>query len=189
MDIRTQSALLACIVSLALAVSVMLRAHRPRALTLFAVLCGALSAFYLGDFLHALTQSMLGLRVAIATGGLVPTFALTFFMEFLGVSPRSARRGRRIAVLGAVLGLGVACSPLVLLAWPRQLVTAWVFGALTVTFSLIVRRRGGAESRVEKLRLLYLAAGAAGAILFSATDLLHLYGIPFPALGAIATTL
>jgi two-component system sensor histidine kinase HydH len=189
MDIRTQSALLACIVSLALAVSVLLRAHRPRALTLFAVLCGALSAFYLGDFLHAITQSLIGLRVAIFTGGLVPTFALTFFMEFLGVSPRSARRGRWVAVLGAVMGLGVAASPLVTASWPRQLVTAWVFGALTVTFSLIVRRRRAATSRVERLRLLYLAAGAAASILFSATDLLYLYGIPFPSLGAIATTL
>lgn len=188
MDIRTQSALLACIVSLALAISVLLRAHRPRALTLFAVLSGALSAFYLGDFLHAITQSTLGLRVAIATGGFVPTFALTFFMEFLGVSPRSARRGRRIAVLGAVLGLGVAASPLVMHAWARMAVTAWVFGALTVTFSLIIRRRRAATG-VEKLRLLYLAAGATGAIVFSATDLLHLYGIPFPPLGAIITTL
>jgi signal transduction histidine kinase len=188
MDIRTQSALLACIVSLALAVSVLLRAHRPRALTLFAVLSAALSAFYLGDFLHAITQSSLGLRVAIATGGFVPTFALTFFMEFLGVSPRSARRGRRIAVLGAVMGLGVAASPLVMQPWARLLVTAWVFGALTVTFSLIVRRRRAATG-VERLRLLYLAAGAAGAVVFSATDLLHLYGIPFPPLGALVTTL
>ena len=189
MDIRTQSALLACIVSLALAVSVLLRPHRPRAVTLFAVLCGALSAFYLGDFLHAITQSSMGLRVAIATGGFVPTFALTFFMEFLGVSPRSARRGRRLAVLGAIFGLGVAASPLVMHAWARLAVTFWVFGALTVTFSLIVRRRRAAASNVERLRLLYLAAGAAGAILFSATDLLHLYGVPVPSMGAIVTTL
>ena len=188
MDIRTQSALLACIVSLALAISVLLRTPRTRALTLFAVLCAALSAFYLGDFLHAITAASLGLRVAIATGGFVPTFALTFFMEFLGVSPRSASRGRTIAVLGAAMGLGVAATPLVMHDWSRLLVTAWVFGALTVTFSLIVRRIRATQG-VEKQRLLYLAAGAAGSVIFSATDLLHLYGLPFPPLGALVTTL
>ena len=146
MDIRTQSALLACIVSLALAVSVLLRAHRPRALTLFAVLSAALSAFYLGDFLHAITQSSLGLRVAIATGGFVPTFALTFFMEFLGVSPRSARRGRRIAVLGAVMGLGVAASPLVMQPWARLLVEP----VSVVSFVMTQKMLRGLRDRAER---------------------------------------
>jgi signal transduction histidine kinase len=157
---------------------------------LYSGLCASLFAFYLGDFLHTLTQAQLWLRVAIATGSFVPWVALAFFMEFLGVSPRSASRGRRVAALGVVMGLGVACSPLALKPWARQAMAAWIFSALTVTLSLMLRKARQTGSRVERLRLLYLAFGAGAAMLFSATDELHSMGVlPFPPLGAIVTTL
>jgi signal transduction histidine kinase len=189
MDIRSQSALLACIVSLALAVSVLLREYRPRALKLFSLLCATLTAFYLGDFLHEITQSELWLRVALGFGSLVPWVALAFFMEFLGFGPKQASRGRRVAALGVVLGVGVAASPLVRLNWARLTLTAWVFGALMVTLSLLVRRLRSTSSRVERLRLTYLAGGAAAAIFFTGTDLLTHFGFESPPLGALATTL
>ena len=189
MDIRSQSALLACIVSLALTVAVLLRPQRPRALLLFSGVCASLFAFYLGDFLHALTQADFWLRVAIATGSFVPWVALAFFMEFLGVSARSASRGRRVSALGVVMGLSVAFSPLALQPWARHVTALWVFTALTVTFSLMLRKARQTESRVERLRLLYLAIGAGAAVLFSATDGLRGFGVPFPPLGAVITTL
>lgn len=188
MDIHSQSALLACIVSLALAVSVFLRTPRSRVLTQFAFLCLTLFAYYLGDFLHAVTASNGWLRVAIGTGSLVPAFTLAFFMEFLGFSPRSSRRGRRIAALGVVLGMGVALSPLVREAWARYLVTGWVFGGLVASFSLILSRLSGTDSRVERLRLSYLATGAGVSILFSLLDQAG-DAVPLPPLGAVAVTL
>jgi signal transduction histidine kinase len=189
MDIRTQSALLACIVSLALMVSVLLRPNRPRALTLFAGVCGALFAFYLGDFLFTLTARAFWLRVEVATGSFIPWMALAFFMEFLGVSARSAARGRRIAAVGVLLGIGVAVSPLAEQAIARRAMAAWVFGALTVTWSLVMGRMRSSESRVERRRLLYQAVGAGASILFGLTDELYVFGWDFPPLGAIVTTL
>src|SRR5262249_9605579 len=153
MDIRSQSALLACIVSLALAISVLLRPQRPRVMVLFSGLCGSLFAFYLGDFLHTISAAEIWLRVAVLTGAFVPWVALAFFMEFLGVSPRSAARGRRLAAVGVLMGVGVAVSPLVNQGWALHVLSAWIFATLTGTFSLVVSRTRATTSRVERLRL------------------------------------
>src|SRR4051812_7347186 len=54
MDIRTQSALLAAIVGLALGVSMLLRPQRPRVLTLFGIFALSVGSFYLSQCLEAL---------------------------------------------------------------------------------------------------------------------------------------
>ncbi len=54
MDIRTQSSLLAAIVGLALGVSVLLRAQRPRVLTQFGAFAISVGAYYLTKFLEGL---------------------------------------------------------------------------------------------------------------------------------------
>ncbi|WP_373045456.1 ATP-binding protein [Vulgatibacter sp.] len=189
MDFRTQSLLLAAIVAVALAVAMLLRSQRAKALTLFAVLCLSLAASYLGDFLYAVTGHEFWLRAAIANGAAVPAAALAFFLEFLGVSRRSARRGRTLAFIGAFGGLLVAVTPLAEFTSARVVVATWVFGSLTVSLSLLYRRMRGSPSRVERARLTYLLGGAAVALLASALDLLPRLGIPFPSLGPILTTL
>ena len=54
MDIRTQSALLAAIVGLALGLSMVLRPGRPRVLTLYSVFAFTVSGYYLASFFHHL---------------------------------------------------------------------------------------------------------------------------------------
>src|SRR6478752_3629358 len=105
MDIRTQSALLASIVGIALGVSMLLRAARPRVLTRFALFALTVGGFYLAQFFHSLLSGATGwpwaTRVAdsatIVVGALVPSFALSFFLEFLNVSRRSQRWGDRFS--------------------------------------------------------------------------------------------
>lgn len=189
MDFRTQSALLAAIVAVALAVAMLLRSQRAKALTLFAVLCLSLAAWYLGDFLYAVTGRDFWLRAAMANGAVVPATTLAFFLEFLGVSRRSARRGRTLAFLGAFGGLLVAATPLARLASARVIVAAWVFGSLAVSLSLLYRRMRQSGSRVEQARLTYLLVGGALALVAAALDLLPRVGVAFPALGPLATTL
>ncbi len=189
MDFRTQSALLAAIVAVALAVAMLLRPQRAKALTLFAVLCLSLAAWYLGDFLFAVTGHELWLRTALANGAAVPATTLAFFLEFLGVSRRSARRGRTLAFVGAFGGLLVALTPLARLPTARVVVAAWVIGSLAVSLSLLFRRMRQSSSRVEQARLTYLLVGGAVALAASALDLLPRVGISFPALGPLLTTL
>ena len=65
----------------------------------------------------------------------------------------------------------------------------WVLGTLLTYGSLLLHRVRTTESRIEKFRLAYLAIGAGAAILFSALDFLVSFGIPFPTLGSVISTL
>lgn len=189
MDIRTQSSLLAAIVTTALAGSMLLRPQRAKAQTLFATLCLSLTAWYLAQFLFALSEHPIWLRVAIATSAAVPATVLAFFLEFLGVSRRSASRGRAIAFTGAFGGFAVAVTPLARIDEARMVVAAWVFGALTFSLSLLYRRMRAASPSIEQARLAYLFIGALVALLASALDFLPTLGIPSVALGPIAVSL
>jgi two-component system, NtrC family, sensor histidine kinase HydH len=196
MDIRTQSALLASIIGLALGVSMLLRAGRPRVLTLYSVFTLTVGGYYLSSFFHSLFAgteypwvSRVAVGATILLASLVPGAAVAFFLEFLGVSKGTHLLGRRLAVLSAVFGLAVAVSPLALNGWAKLAMGAWVLGALLGSVSLLLRRVSTTESRIERLRLTYLAIGAGAAILFTALDLLERYGLPFPTLGPVFTTL
>jgi hypothetical protein len=115
MDIRTQSALLAGIVGIALGLSMLLRAGRPRVLTLYGAFALAAGGFYFATFFHNLFSGTTSypwvLRTALGAtmvlGALVQSTALGLFMEFLNVSPRSLKVGRRVAFFSALLGVVV----------------------------------------------------------------------------------
>jgi signal transduction histidine kinase len=195
MDIRTQSALLASIIGLALGLSMLLRAGRPRVVTLYSVFALTVGGYYLSSFFHLfiraespwVTRVTLGATILLAS--LVPGAAVAFFLEFVGVSKGTHLLGRRLAVLTAFVGLAVAVSPLAHQAWARVAFGAWVLGALLGSVSLLLRRVRTTESRIERLRLTYLAIGAGASILFSALDMLERMELPFPTLGPVFTTL
>ncbi|WP_164021104.1 ATP-binding protein [Pyxidicoccus trucidator] len=196
MDIRTQSALLASIIGLALGVSMLLRPGRPRVLTLYSVFALTVAGYYLSLFFHSIFPavdypwaSRISLGTTVLLASLVPGAAVAFFLEFLGVSKGTHLVGRRLALLSAVLGLTVAVTPLADKGWARVAMGIWVGGALLTSGSLLVHRVRTTESRIEQLRLAYLAIGAGAAILFSALDFVSRYGIPFPTLGSVFSTL
>ena len=197
MDIRTQTSLLACIVATALGLSMVLRAHRPRVLTVYSVFAFTVGTFYLAGFLQSifLSSGLAGWPVRIAVGvrllagAVVPSAALAFFLEFLGGQAQARRTSRRVAVFSGLLGLGVALTPLATSPWGRGAVTVWAVGALLLSVSLLIRRVRRSDSRTERARLTYLAIGAAASLLFSALDGLPLLGVPFPTLGPVVTTL
>jgi signal transduction histidine kinase len=197
MDIRTQSALLASIVGLALGLSMLLRPGRPRVLTLYSVFALAVGGFYLSQFLHTLfstatsypwvQRGVLGANIIL--GALVPPTALGFFLEFLGVSPRKTRLLRRLALLSPVLGLAVGATPLADYGWARVAVGAWILATLGLSVSLLFNQMRQSESAIERGRLMYLAIGAAAAIVFAALDFLVRFEVPFPSLGPVVSTL
>lgn len=193
MDIRTQATLLAAIVTLALAGAALLRDNRPRVFTLFAIFSANLGVFSLGNFFHrwpgAELRYDLWERLAVVTGALLPASALAFFLEFLGVARRPARRARNAMLAGSLSGFVVAASPLVRLSFPKLLVTIYVVGGMVAVLTVLWNRMRSAPTRVERARLLYLFIGACVAIALSTLDVLPRFGIPYPLQGLGAITL
>ena len=191
MGIRSQSALMLGVVSLALALATLLRPRlsRGRSLTLFAIFCLSLSAWGFADFVSALAPRELFTRLEVATFSLVPFFALAFFLQFLAVSPRWARRAQEAALLGSVFGLAVSASPLIRYRFVVGAMAVWAYGVLFITLGLVRARQLEARSRLERARLLYLFVGATVAVGLSALDSLSRLGFSWPALGSLATTI
>ena len=193
MDIRTQAALLAAIVTLALAVAALLRDNRSRVFTLFALLAIDLFLFSISlFFLH--WQAAFALvwwdRLAVASGALVPASALAFFLEFLGVARRPARRARNAMLVGSLTGLVVAATPLVEVKAAKLVVAAYVLSGLVAVLSVLWGKMHASQTRVERARLAYLFTGAAVAVALSTFDMLPRFGLPYPfeGLGSITLT-
>lgn len=187
MDLSTQSSLLAAIVTLALAISLLLRRQRTRSFSLFAWACLSFTAWYLARFFFSITGAGFWMRASLATGALVPYAVLAFFVTFLGV--RTARRERNFALAAGLAGLGVALTPLVQSGAARVGVSLLLASSLGSTLVLLLRQRRLVGSRVESQRLTYLFVGGAGALLVSILDFLPELGIPFPAMGPVVTIL
>ncbi len=197
MDIRTQSALLASIVGLALGLSMLLRASRPRVLTLYSIFALSVGGFYLSHFLQALLSTSTGspwvqrvvLGANIIVGGFVPPTALAFFLEFLGVSERKARLVRRVAYLSPLLAIAVGATPLAESSWARVGIALFILMALALSVSLLFSQMRQSDSAIERARLMYLAIGAAAAIAFAGLDFLVRFQLPVPTLGPVIATL
>jgi signal transduction histidine kinase len=193
-DIRTQAALLAAIVTLALAVAALLRDNRSRVFTLFALFSADLFLFSLALFFLRWSGSFGAVwweRLAVASGALVPAAALAFFLEFLGVARRPARRARNAMLAGSLTGLVVAVTPLVNVKAAKMVVAAYVLGGLAVVLSALWGKMRGSQTRVESARLKYLFVGAFVAVALSTLDMVPRFGLPYPpeGLGSIALTL
>jgi len=194
LDIRTQAALLAAIVTLALAIAALLRENRSRVFTLFSAFAIDLFLYSLSVFLIRWPQTqfawMLWERLGVAAAALSPAAALAFFLEFLGVARRPARRARNAMLLGSLTGIIVAATPLVQFRLAKLVVGGYVGGGLIIVLSAIWTRMRGAPTRAERARVLYLFIGAAFATALSLLDLLPRIGLPYPpeGLGSIAIT-
>jgi signal transduction histidine kinase len=193
-DIRTQAALLAAIVTLALAVAALLRDNRSRVFTLFALLSADLFLFSLAIFFLRWSGSFGAVwweRLAVASGALLPAAALAFFLEFLGVARRPARRARNAMLVGSLTGLAVAVTPLVHVRPAKIVVAAYVMGGLAAVLSVLWGKMHASQTRVERARLQYLFLGALVAVVLSALDMTPRFGLPYPAegLGSISLTL
>ncbi|HET8733537.1 MAG TPA: ATP-binding protein [Anaeromyxobacteraceae bacterium] len=195
MVIRDQAALLAAIVTLALAGAALLRSARPRSLTLFALLSLDLALFSLAEFLHGLPGAQawhdVWKRLAIGAGALLPAAALAFFLEFLGVKRRPARRARDLMLAGSVFGVVVAVSPLARSELAPLLVAGFVILGLTAVLSVVWRAMAAAQTRADRSRLTYVLVGAAVVGILAFLDFLPRLGFPYPleGLGFLALTL
>ncbi|MBS1109746.1 MAG: signal transduction histidine kinase, nitrogen specific, NtrB, partial [Anaeromyxobacteraceae bacterium] len=195
MDIRDQAALLAAIVTLALAGAALLRTARPRSFTLFALLSLDLCVFAAAEFLHGLPGAQgfhdVWKRIAIGAVSLLPAAAMAFFLEFLGVKRRPARRARDLMLAGSIFGLVVAVSPLARSDLASILVAGFVVLALAAVLSVVWRETAAAPTRADRARLTYVLVGAMFVGTLAFLDFLPRLGIGYPleGIGFMALTL
>ncbi len=195
MDIRDQAALLAAIVTLALAGAALLRKERPRSFTLFALLSLDLFVYSAAEVLHGLPGAQGGhdlwKRFSIGAGSLLPAAALAFFLEFLGVKRRPARRARDLLLGGSLFGIVVALSPLARGDVAPLLVAVFVLLALAMVLSVVWREMAAAPTRADRARLTYVLVGALIVGILAFLDFLPRMGLRYPleGLGFVALTL
>src|SRR6267378_1298262 len=192
MDARTQSALLAAIVCLALALAMLLRPGRTRVWTAFALLNFALLAYQIGDFLYGIfgAEPAWPLRLTLASAGFIPVAVLGFIVDFQGESAGRVVGLRRFATATALATVAVAVSPLALMPPARIAASGAVFVQLTAAVSLLYARMRRAASRTERARLFYLWVGAALCVGLTFGELLiRLAGWPPPPFANVALTI
>jgi len=192
MDARTQSALLAAIVCLALALAMLLRQGRTRLWMAFALLNVALLAYQIGDFLYGIFGGVptWPLRLTLGAAGFIPVAVLGFIVEFQGESAGRVVGLRRFATATALATVAAAVSPLALMPPARVAAAGAVFVQLTAAVSLLYARMRRAASRTERARLFYLWVGAALCVGLSFGELLiRLAGWPAPPFANVAMTI
>src|SRR5260370_9034874 len=187
-DARTQSALLAAVVCLALALAMLLRQGRTRLWTAFALLNLSLLAYQLGDFINGLLGTRpWPLRLTLAAAGFIPAAVLRFVVEFQGETAGRAGGLRRMAAITGIATAAVALSPLGMIPAARVTAAGAIFVLLTAAVSLLYARMRRAASRTERARLFYLWVGAALCVGLSFGELLiRLAGWPPPPFANVA---
>src|SRR4051812_5620121 len=192
MDARIQSALLAGIVSLALALAMLLRRNRTRLWTAFAFLNLSLFLYQLGDFLLGVLayKAVWPYRVTLAAAGFIPAAMLEFLVAFQGDAGGRAVALRRLAVSASALMVAIALSPLAPLPWVRVTAATVIFLLMTAAVSLLYARMRRAASRTERQRLFYLWVGAALCVGLTFGELLiRIAGWPPPPFANVAMTI
>ncbi len=189
MDARTQSALLAAVVSFALAIAMLLRQGRTRLWTAFALLNFSILAYELGEFLHGILHADGWQRITLGAAGVVPSALLAFLFEFQGETSRRGALLKRLAFATSALTLGLAVSPFALIPAAQVTVASAVFVQLTASVSLLYARMRRAQSRTERARLFYLWVGAALCVGLTFGELLiKMAGWPPPPFANVALT-
>src|SRR5690242_10539381 len=125
MDLRTQTSLIASVLSVAIGLSVVLRANRRRTDWLFAAFGVTVGVWYLAAFLASITKDVdTWGRVNLSFAVLLPVSAVQFFRAFLAAENRLATWLARTS-----FGVGVALFVVILTPLYAQL---WVAAAIFV---------------------------------------------------------
>jgi signal transduction histidine kinase len=185
-DLRLQTALLASILSLALAVSVLLRGRKDRQHVLFVVFGANLFAYYLSTFFLKWAGGPIAGRAVLLSSALLPQVATRFFGAFLGAELRPQRLTRHAAILG-VPAVAVALSPYWRHWAAETFLGIYVFGMLLASLLVLYARSKHVASRADRARVGYLVVGGIVALAFSAADFLPQIGVPVPPLGDVLT--
>ncbi|MFT7621044.1 MAG: two-component system sensor histidine kinase HydH [Myxococcota bacterium] len=188
--IRIQSALLAAIISSALAINILLRNRRNRLYLLYSYFNFNLVAWYVSDALYVYgdggSDLLLKLRTLVAIG--IPINAARFFRAFVADKSRLSFGITRLFV-----ALSIGFAGLIVFDFYKETdlvfrgVYGYIFIALYISLYFIYRRYERLESNVERTRLRYLMVS--GAVAFTLAMLDYMPGIGYYFFGNILTVI
>ncbi|MEZ4468869.1 MAG: hypothetical protein R3F43_31685, partial [bacterium] len=191
MGIQTQSALIAAILLLALALNVGLQERRVEHRWSFVGLLAALFFYNFTIFLHEVAGGGFWTRMLMLAGVGVAQASRRFFDRYLASTPTASRS--RLPVRTVVDGGSAAAVVLVLTRLGEStFLGVCVAGLAMLSYGhgiwRLYERYRRAETRVEVRRLSYLVLGGAVSVGLSTLDLLAVSGTPVPAFGHLFTT-
>jgi signal transduction histidine kinase len=189
--ISSLSALLAAIVTLSIGVSVLLRDRKQPTFRHFAALSFVISGWHASQFLADAVRGDFTYWLSLLPGVAVPLAAQRFFVSFLAPDPvRPPPLPRPILLgTGALYGLlaYALINPIHRSPFFAGLLIVFVAVGLYGCAYFVYRRSRRAATHTEQTRLRYLLVGGVLAITFALTDYLPRVGVPFPAIGNLAT--
>lgn len=188
MDLRTQTSLIASVLSVAVAATVLLRPRRRHVHWLFAFFAVSVAAWYLTTFLARATGEVAFWgRINRTCAVVLPVAAVLFFRAFIAGESRLAWALTRAGVLGAATMFAIILSPLYDKPVVAPVIFSFVCVMLGAVLVLVFRRGRIARSRVEQARLRYLALTGAFAATFTIVDYLPYVGLDIPPVGTVLT--
>ena len=188
MDLRTQTSLIAAVLSVAIAASVGLRTRKRRVHWLFALFAAVIGAWYLTAFLAAVTSSgAIWGRVNLICAVMLPVATVQFFRAFVTSDHRRATLLARFSLLA-----GGALTAIILTPFYGHIVVAstiFVFVLLMLGASLLmmIDRARAATSRFDRARVIYLTLVGTLAAAFTILDYLPYVGLDIPPVGTVLT--
>ncbi len=186
MDLRTQTSLLAAVLSFAIASTVLMRARRRRVHWYFALFGASVGAWYASTFLVGfLGGGALWERLNLICAVVFPLSAVQFFQTFVRPDARRATVLQRTSLALALVMIGVIFTPLFRSRFFAALIFTYVFVLLGAAIVMLFRAARGAPSRFERARLTYLVVVLTLAAVFTLAEYLPYAGLDIPPVGAI----
>jgi two-component system, NtrC family, sensor histidine kinase HydH len=183
--LRTQTSLLAAVLSLAIAASVLIRGRRRRVHWLFGLFTLSIASWYATTFLGGLVKGELFQRLNLVCAIALPLAGVQFFRAFIAEETKRMQVLNRGALVVAGVLLVVSVSPWHDHVLLRSAIFLYVLVMLVAVLALVYMRGRRIPSRIEGARLRYLALVGALAALFTLADYLPLVGLDIPPVGTV----
>ncbi|QQR89853.1 MAG: GAF domain-containing protein [Myxococcales bacterium] len=186
MELRTQTSLLAGVLAIAIAVTVLLRPRQRHLQRQFSIFSLTVAAWYLATFATGtLKGHVLWFRIDRIFAVLLPIAAFQFFRAFVIEEAKRAMVMRRLAwVSGAVL-IAAAFSPF----YDHIVVSVLIFIYVTILLMsglrMLFDHSRLVRSRFEQARLRFLAIMGTLAATFTVIDYLPYVGLDIPPVGPV----
>ncbi|MGE0789630.1 MAG: ATP-binding protein [Sandaracinaceae bacterium] len=186
MDLRSQTSLLAAVLSFAIASTVLIRGRRRRVHWYFSLFGVAVGAWYASTFLaRVFHQTPLWPRVNLVCAMLLPLGAMTFFRAFLQGDTRRATQVQSAGLVVALLMGAAVFTPLFHQKILTGLIFTYVFVLLSASLVMVYNAARRAPSRAERARLTYLVVVGALAAVFTLAEFLPYAGLEIPPVGTV----
>jgi signal transduction histidine kinase len=169
LDLRQSSALLAAFVTLAVAISILLR-DRRRVYVRFAILALNLCAWHASCFFYRYIGDTPWHQLRFAAGVLIPPSILALLSALANVRGAIINPLRRTVTVAGLLIAALALTPYFSNPWADALAATYATASMFVTFQLVWQRARLAPQREDQVRLRSIALGGSLAAISGAGE-------------------